>query len=137
MPASVCVSQLSIGNHVLLKWLTSHACPVAVAPLTEHQITTQDSLRRLRLLSPMERKGKERMTADQCEAPETVQDSRWLNGVNRQLRPDARDEVGHRPKTQVRSYLTVRTCGRELSWESRYVQQGRKRRHPLLMWSQP
>ena len=31
---------------------------------------------------------------------------------------------------QVRSYLTVRTCGREPSWESRYVQQRRKRRHP-------
>ena len=31
---------------------------------------------------------------------------------------------------QVGSYLTVRTCGREPSWESRYVQQRRKRRHP-------
>ena len=26
---------------------------------------------------------------DQPDAPDTVQDSRWLNGVNRQLRPDA------------------------------------------------
>ena len=34
--------------------------------------------------------GKERVPApDQHEAPETVQDVRWLNGVNRQLRPDA------------------------------------------------
>ena len=31
---------------------------------------------------------------------------------------------------QVRSYLTVRTCGREPSWESRYVQQGRRWRQP-------
>ena len=37
--------------------------------------------------------GKERASeADQLEAPETVvapADARWLNGVNRQLRPDA------------------------------------------------
>ena len=31
---------------------------------------------------------------------------------------------------QVGSYLTVCTCGREPSWESRYIQQRRKRRHP-------
>lgn len=40
----------------------------------------------------MVRPGKERASAsasDQHEAPETVQDTRWLNGVNRQLRPDA------------------------------------------------
>ena len=36
------------------------------------------------------RKGKEPASApDDLEAPETVQDTRWLNGVNRQLRPDA------------------------------------------------
>ena len=36
-------------------------------------------------------KGKERasLAPDQHEPPETVQDPRWLNGVNRQLRPDA------------------------------------------------
>ena len=36
-------------------------------------------------------KGKERasLAPDQHEPPETVQDARWLNGVNRQLRPDA------------------------------------------------
>ena len=34
--------------------------------------------------------GKERAVApDQHDAPDTVQDTRWLNGVNRQLRPDA------------------------------------------------
>ena len=38
----------------------------------------------------MVRKGKERATpADQHEAPETVADSRSLNGINRQLRADA------------------------------------------------
>jgi len=41
----------------------------------------------------MVRPGKEPADADalldQHEALETVQDSRWLNGVNRQLRPDA------------------------------------------------
>ena len=38
----------------------------------------------------MVRLGKERADApDQPEAPETVQDARWLNGVNRQLQPDA------------------------------------------------
>ena len=37
----------------------------------------------------MERKGKERMAADEHEAPDAVQDSRRLNGVNRQLRTDA------------------------------------------------
>ena len=37
----------------------------------------------------MERNGKERMAADEHEAPDAVQNSRWLNGVNRQLRTDA------------------------------------------------
>ena len=38
----------------------------------------------------MERPGKEPAVAlDQHEAPETVQDTRWLNGINRQQRPDA------------------------------------------------
>ena len=31
---------------------------------------------------------------------------------------------------QVRSYLTVCTCGREPSWESRYTQRGRRWRQP-------
>ena len=38
----------------------------------------------------MARTGKERASSpEHPEAPETVQDARWLNGVNRQLRPDA------------------------------------------------
>ena len=38
----------------------------------------------------MVRKGNEPALApDQHEAPETAADSRWLNGINRQLRPDA------------------------------------------------
>ena len=38
----------------------------------------------------MMRAGKDAVHAsDQPEAPETSADSRWLNGVNRQLRPDA------------------------------------------------
>ena len=38
----------------------------------------------------MVRTGKERASSpEHPEAPETVQDARWLNGVNRQLRPDA------------------------------------------------
>ena len=41
----------------------------------------------------MVRPGKEHAVAqDQHEAPETVQDTRWLNGVNRQLRPDAQSQ---------------------------------------------
>lgn len=46
----------------------------------------------------MVRKGKERASApDQPEAPETVQDARWLNGVNRQLRPDAPPRSARQP----------------------------------------
>ena len=38
----------------------------------------------------MVRAGKERASApEQHDAPETVQDARWINGINRQLRPDA------------------------------------------------
>ena len=43
----------------------------------------------------MVRAGKERavpVAQEQHEAPETVQDTRWLNGVNRQLRPDAQSQ---------------------------------------------
>ena len=38
----------------------------------------------------MVRKGKERADApDQSDKPESAADARWLNGVNRQLQPDA------------------------------------------------
>ena len=44
----------------------------------------------------MVRRGKEPADADappdQHAAPETVQDTRWLNGINRQLRPDAAEQ---------------------------------------------
>ena len=44
----------------------------------------------------MVRRGKEPADADappdQHVAPETVQDTRWLNGINRQLRPDAAEQ---------------------------------------------
>ena len=51
-------------------------------------------------------------------------DAQGAQGVLKGLRP----KLAWPP--QLGSYLTVCTRGREPSWESRYVQQGRKRRQP-------
>ena len=71
------------------------------------------------------RKGKEPASApDDIEAPETVQDTRWLNGVNRQLRPDAPSQRAPRyqmwnvvaPSPSVNSYYVSCKVYRLLGW---------------------